>query len=68
MSAASRFFPDGCSRAHLAAEPEIRHQVFAKFSEQLANATPWRRYWLLRDIEREVQSRLHKLAPPEALY
>ena len=64
----SRFVQDGRSCAQSAAEPEIRAQVVAEYSEQFEAAGPWGRLWLRRTIEREVRLRLDKLAPPDALY
>jgi hypothetical protein len=68
MANESRFVVDGCCRAQSAAEPAIRAQVVAAFSAQLAAAGFWRRFSLWRAIEREVQRRLDKVAPPDALY
>jgi len=68
MTSPNGFVPDGCSRGQSAAEPEIRQQVLAEFVEQLSSANVWQRIWLRRSIERDVQFRLNKLAPPEALY
>jgi hypothetical protein len=68
MKNESRFVVDGCCRARSAAEPAIRAQVVAEFSVQLAAAGLWRRFWLWPAIECEVQRRLGKVAPPDALY
>jgi hypothetical protein len=64
----SRFVVDGYSRAQKAAEPEIRAQVVAEYSEQLETAGLWRRFWWRRKIQREVRLRLSQVAPPDALY
>jgi hypothetical protein len=68
MAQQSRFVHDGFCRAQAAAELAIRAQVIAEFSEQLAEASFWRRLWLRRTIEREVLLRLGRVAPPDALY
>ncbi|REK17996.1 MAG: hypothetical protein DWQ37_05605 [Planctomycetota bacterium] len=62
------FVQDGFERARAAAEPEIRAQVVAEYAERLEAASSWKKYWLWRAIDREVETRLARQAPPGALY
>jgi hypothetical protein len=64
----SRFVVDGHSRARGATEPEIRTQAIAKYSKQLEAAGIWGRLWLRLKINREISSRLNKVAPHDAHY
>jgi hypothetical protein len=59
---------DGFTRAHSAAEAQVRAQVWAEYAEELEAADAWRRFWLRRRIEREIRARVEKVAPPDALY
>lgn len=59
---------DGFCRARDAAEPNIRYVVLQEFAPQLLTAPFWKRWWIQRRIEREVQRRLSKAAPRNALY
>jgi hypothetical protein len=68
MAEQCEFVADGYERAQIAAEPAIRTQVVAEFSSQLAAAGVWQRFWLWREIEREVQFRLSQVGSPDALY
>lgn len=66
-SAQDRFVQDGFSRLRAQVESEIRPQVVAKYTERLATAGPWQRFWLCRKIDREVRSRVNMSIPPAAL-
>lgn len=68
MTKQDRFIVGGWRRAHSAAEPEVRKQVFAEYSEQLEAATAWERFWLWHKVEREIKRRVKKMAAPDALY
>ena len=64
----TRFVEDGHLRARSASEPLIRAQVVAEYSEQFDAAGLWGRFWLRREIRREVRIRLSQVAPPDAHY
>jgi hypothetical protein len=68
MSSPNGFVADGYERACAALEPEVRAAVLAEYAARLAQAAPWERRRLLREIEREITRRVHEQAPPEALY
>jgi hypothetical protein len=68
LSPGFKFVVDGYCRARTAAELRVRTQVEAEYSGQLAAAGFWERVRLWRQIEREAQRRLDRLAPPDALY
>jgi len=63
-----RFVPDGCQRAWLALEPEIRAAVARQFAERMRDASLPRRLVLERQMEREIERRLNEQAPGDALY
>ncbi len=68
MNRSTLFVCDGYARTCAAIQPQIRAVVEAEFSERLAAASLWGRFWLRRAIEREVRQRVRQSAPPEALY
>jgi len=49
-------------RARLRADARLRH------AGAFATASLWRRIWLNVEIEREVEAKLRKAWPPDALY
>jgi hypothetical protein len=63
-----RFVHGGDQNARSAAEVRIRAQVIAEYAERLVAAGVWGRFWLRREIAREVEIRLRKVAPPGACY
>jgi hypothetical protein len=63
-----RFLVDGCTRARSEAEPVIRAQMVAEYAERVEAADAWGRFWLRREMEREIRARVEKLAPRDALY
>ncbi|MBI3463047.1 MAG: hypothetical protein HY000_08320 [Planctomycetes bacterium] len=46
----------------------IRTEVENEFALHFPNASVWIRWRLRREINREIERRLAKLAPPDALY
>jgi hypothetical protein len=65
---ASGFVADGCERARRALEPAIRAEVEQEFAAELRQAPFWRRYWVRRKIQGEIERRIAAAAPPDALY
>ena len=63
-----RFVQDGRSRLQAQIETELRPQVTAEYAERLASAGLWKRFWLRKEIDREVSYRASKMVPPDALY
>ena len=63
-----RFLDGGDLNARSAAEVRIRAQVVAEYAERLVAAGVWGRFWLRREIAREVETRLRKVAPPGACF
>jgi hypothetical protein len=59
---------DGCNRVREATESEIRSVVMQEFALRLQTVPFWKRWWIRRSMEREVQRRLKKMAPPYGLY
>ena len=59
---------DGQRRAYDGNTEQVRAEVEAKYTEELKNAGFWRRRSLRRQMEREIQQRLEKTAPPGGLY
>jgi hypothetical protein len=68
MCQVDQFVVDGQSRAHAAIESQIRAAVEAEYTERWQAASLWRRFWLRRAINREVEKRLELSAPSHALY
>ena len=64
----SAFMVDGYERARTAMELEVRREFESRFSEQWAAARIIRRWLLRRKINAEIERRLQKCAPDEALY
>lgn len=64
----SGFVADGCERAHDAIEPAIRAQVEQEYTDRLKAASPFQRYRLRRELNKEIQRRIDAQAPPDALY
>ena len=62
------FICGGYNIARSAAMPAIRAQVIAELSDQFSKAGLWRRIWLWRQIAYEVERRVEKVAPYDALY
>lgn len=62
------FVPDGYERARAAAVGSIRRQVEAEYAERLRYAGWLRRLLLRLEINREIERRLDRIAPPDALY
>ncbi len=59
---------DGGNRAYQANIKAVRAEVEKKYADQLVEAGFWKRIKLRRQIEKEVQKRMKKIAPPGALY
>ncbi|HTM55231.1 MAG TPA: hypothetical protein VL175_14445 [Pirellulales bacterium] len=62
------FLEDGWRRARAAAEAEIRAEVLAEFAERLRPAGWLERLRLRRQIKREIERRLEKIAPRHGQY
>jgi hypothetical protein len=68
MQNIDRFVCNGHERARAAIEPQIRAAVSEEFADRWQAASLWQHFWLRREIEREVNRRLEKVAPSNALY
>lgn len=64
----SHFVSDGCERARAVSIEDIRAQVEAEYSGRLQAANWARRLLLKAEMRREVERRLDRIAPPDALY
>ncbi len=62
------FVQFGYENARETLQDELLSEVTAEFAEQLLTAFWWQRIWLKRQIRQEAVSRLHQVAPPDALY
>ena len=63
-----RFVANGYQNACNASAADIRAQVASEYQSRLAAANLLVRFWLRREINREVRQRMAKTAPPDALY
>jgi|GEM_PF-2673921 len=68
MTEGNGFVADGHERARQGNEPIVRAEVQRQYAAKLDAASPVERTHLNAEIEREIQTRLDKLAPPDALY
>jgi hypothetical protein len=68
MVDSDRIVVDGDARAASALEPVVRAEVAAEYAERLQHANFWQRWWLQREMEREIARRIDERAPPHALY
>ena len=68
MKETAQFFADGYERLRCEHEPEIRAEVERKYAHQIASAWWLNRRRIRKQIEREIETRLDDLAPPDALY
>jgi hypothetical protein len=68
MTRSNHFVEYGYQLARAALEPGIRAAVAAEFAERLAVASLSERWRLRREMAREIERRLRKMAPPDALY
>lgn len=59
---------DGQRRSYNAYIAQVRAEVEAKRADELAAAGLWRRWQIRREIEREIEQRMAKLAPKDWLY
>lgn len=59
---------DGYKRARDASEPIVRGEVEREFASLLENASAADRKRIRHEMEREIERRLCRLAPPDALY
>ncbi len=64
----SHFIADGYERAREASFDRIRVQVEAEYAERLRAANWARRLLLKAEMRREIERRLDRIAPPDALY
>ena len=62
------FVHGGHQRARAALEPRVRTEVMREYAQRLSQATLWRYWRLMWEIDREVERRIHQKAPPGALY
>lgn len=64
----SHFVSDGRERARAACIGKIRAQVEAEYADRL-RAANWAQRLLLKALmQREIERRLDRIAPPDALY
>ncbi len=63
-----RFVADGYDRAREASEPIVRAEVEREFAAELQSAAESIRVQVRSRMEREVQRRLDRIAPRDALY
>jgi hypothetical protein len=63
-----QFVADGQSRARATIETQIRNAVETVYAERWQAASLWRRFWLRREMNREVERRLEEAAPSHAVY
>ena len=68
MTVPSSFVADGWWRARFASEPIVRAEVTKEFSERLHAAEQPDAERLRIEIEREIDRRLDRIAPANALY
>jgi len=68
VKAQPRFLADGRRRARAAQEVTVRKEVEQEFAEPLRQASFFGRLLIRRRIRREMERRLGRLAPPDALY
>ncbi len=68
MRSQNHFVEDGCRRAALAIESQIRAEVLAEYAERLERESVWGRFLLKWQIRRDIERRIAKCAPPHALY
>jgi hypothetical protein len=64
----NRIVADGYRRARAALEPEVRAEVEAEYAARLQGVKFVERMKLKREINREVEMRLRRRAPRDALY
>lgn len=64
----THFVFDGHERARAASIDKIRAQVEAEYSGRLQAANWARRLLLKAEMRREIERRLDRIAPPDALY
>jgi hypothetical protein len=62
------FVADGCHRARSANVSAIRAEVEREYAERLQSAGFFRRWLLCREMRREIERRLDRVAPPWGLY
>lgn len=68
MNAPTSFIEAGSQLAREALRPLLQAEIAAAFAPQLAAASWPRRLWLRWYMRRELEVRLERLAPAEALY
>ena len=64
----NRFMKGGYKRARTAHESRIRNEVEREFAAEIKKASWWRRFLIRRRMKREIEERLYRVAPPNALY
>jgi len=62
------FVADGEDRLIAVLFPQVRKEVEAEFSERLADASWFERWFLRLAISREINRRIRTEASPQALY
>lgn len=62
------FVADGYERARAANEPFVRAEVEKEFADELRNASAVQLWSIRWRMQREIERRLERLAPPDALY
>ena len=64
----SGFLADGCERARAATEPQIRADVEREYANRIAAAYIIQRWWLNREMNKQIAERVARIASPDALY
>jgi hypothetical protein len=62
------FVADGCERAYRAVEKAVRASVEKEFAAERQAAPPAERLQIERRMREEIERRIDRLAPPDALY
>jgi hypothetical protein len=68
MATQNQFVADGYDRAYAALEPAIQAKIRAEYASRIKNASFLRRLILKIKLHREIRTRIHTQAPPDALY
>jgi len=63
-----QFIEGGYEIARTAYEAKIRGEVEQEFAAEIQKSTWWRRFFIWGQMKREIEQRLCRVAPPNALY
>ena len=64
----NRFIAGGYDEARRANKPSVREEVEREFAAKLGAASTADRKRIAAEIDREIEKRLKRIAPPDALY